>query len=73
MGGIPEPIPFSENGIANLMSVSKLIDQGFRIYMDSAVEHVMYVERENGNTRTFNRSKNGLFYHDPTDPSMVFM
>ena len=35
MGGIPEPMPFNEKGIVNLTSVNKLIDQGFRVRVDS--------------------------------------
>ena len=47
MGSMLDPMSFSKNGIANLMSASKLIYQGFRAHMDSAAEPVVRVEKKN--------------------------
>ena len=61
--GMPEPMPFNKQGLANFMSVSELCNQGFRVYMDTNVEPAMFVEsKRSGITRKFGRSKNGLFF-----------
>ena len=38
------PMPFTDSGIANLFSVARLIEAGFRIVMDSDVEDYFIVE-----------------------------
>ncbi len=57
-------VPFSENGIANLLSMAKLVDDGFRIYCDTYIEDAIYVDTPNNGMRKFIRSKNCLYFHD---------
>ena len=60
-------VPFSEEGIANLLSMAKLIDDGFRIFIDTDIEDAIFVYTPNGRVNKFIRSKNGLYYHDTTN------
>ena len=60
--GIPNPIPFNKDGKANLISISKLYDQGFRTYMDADIEPAMFIENKKcGIVSKFSTSKNELF------------
>ena len=36
------PVPFSENGIVNLVSMTVLIDQSLWVYFDSVVKNIFF-------------------------------
>ena len=42
MKGVSD-VPYSEQGITNLLSMAKLVDDGFRIYINTDVEDAIYV------------------------------
>ena len=66
-------VPFSEYGIANIVSMAKLIDDGFRVVMDTSESDSIQVFTKDGHILTFERSKNGLYYHDTCNRQMTFM
>ena len=47
MNGIRD-VPYSEEGIINLLSMAKLVDDGFWIYINTNVEDTIYVHTPNG-------------------------
>ena len=57
-------VPFSKEGIANLLSMAKLVDNGFRIYMDTNVDDAIYVYTLDKRVNKFIQSRNGLYFHD---------
>ena len=60
-------VPFSDEGIANLLSMEKLIDAGFRITMDTDKEDAINVYTKDNRIIKFTHSKNGLYFHDTED------
>ena len=54
-------VPFSEDGIANLLSMAKLVDAGFRVFIDTAIEDAILLYTKDGRVIKFNRSKNIIF------------
>ena len=66
-------VPFSNEGITNLLSMTKWIDSGFRIKMDTDIENAVDVYTNNNRIIKFTRSKNGLYFHDTEDRQMVFL
>ena len=57
-------VPFSKQGIGNLLSMVKLFDDGFRIYIDTDIKDAIHVHTPNGQVNKFIQSKNGLYFHD---------
>ena len=66
-------VPFSDEGIANLLSMAKLIDAGFRITMDTDKEDAINVYTKDNRIIKFTHSKNGLYFHDTEDRKMTFL
>ena len=66
-------VPFSDEGIANLSSMAKLIDAGFRITMDTDKEDAINVYTKDNRIIKFTHSKNGLYFHDTEDRKMTFL
>ena len=55
---------YHPEGIANILSLSRVKDAGYHIKYDSNIENAFIIERPNGDIRTFTQSDNGLFYMD---------
>ena len=53
-------VPYSGQGITNLLSISKLVDDGFRIYINTDVEDVIYVHTPDGQVKKFIQIMNKL-------------
>ena len=66
-------VPFTNDGIANLLSMAKLVDQGFRVYIDTDVEDAILVFKPDGRIIKFERSDNGLYYHDTKNRQVSLM
>ena len=66
-------VPYSNEGIANLLSMAKLVDKGFRVQMDTAIEDAIRVHTNDGRVIKFKRSNNGLYFHDTANRQMAFM
>ena len=58
------PVPFSKNGIVNLVSMAVLIDSGFRVFFDSVIEDAIFLFINNNRILKFERSENGLYFHN---------
>jgi hypothetical protein len=59
---------YNKAGIANILSLSKVEDK-YRITYDSAQEKQFIVHKDDGETRCFRKSANGLFYLDAKETS----
>ncbi|KAG7347353.1 reverse transcriptase RNA-dependent DNA polymerase [Nitzschia inconspicua] len=59
-----------DRSLANIISLAHLASV-CRVTMDSAVEKAFRVYRNDGSVLLFREYKNGLYYHDYTDPSFV--
>ncbi|KAG7373305.1 reverse transcriptase RNA-dependent DNA polymerase [Nitzschia inconspicua] len=59
-----------DRSLANIISLAHLASV-CRVTMDSAVEKAFRVYRNDGSILLFREYKNGLYYHDYTDPSFV--
>ena len=67
-------VPYSDEGIANLVSLGQLVKQGYRIVMDSAIDDAIQVYTPDGKRMLrFAQSKNGLYYHDTENRQVVMM
>ena len=63
-------VPHNDKGKTNILSMFDLVDLGFRVQMDTAVENKIFVEK-GGKVRVFKPSKNGLHHCDCEDEKMV--
>ena len=54
-------ICIATNGIANLISMGKLVEEGYRVTMDSDVENAINVYNEDGSYIKFVCVRNGLY------------
>ena len=66
-------MPFSDKGMANLLSMSKLIDDGNRILIDTSVDDDVRVFTKDDRNVVFKRSKNGSHCHDTENRQLNFM
>ncbi len=71
LGGVGD-VPFTEEGITNVLSMAKLVMQGFRIFIDTAIENAIFVYTPDGRIMKFVPSKNGLYFHDTSNWQMTF-
>jgi hypothetical protein len=55
---------FNPNGIANILSLSRVKQRGFRVTFDSENGNEFHVHKPNGTTRVFQQSNRGLYYMD---------
>ena len=65
-------MPFATEGIANLVGMDQLVKLGFKVVMNSEIENVIFVEK-NDIVRKFRPSENGLYFHDLWDSSMRYV
>jgi hypothetical protein len=52
------------DGIANILSLSRVKEQGYRVTYDSQGGNHFTVMKSDGSTCVFNESKHGLYFHD---------
>jgi hypothetical protein len=55
---------FNPNGIANILSLSRVKERGFRVTFDSSNGNEFHVHKPNGTARVFCESSLGLYYMD---------
>ena len=55
---------YNPNGIANILSLSRVKARGFRVTFDSNTGNEFHVHKTDGNKRVFQQSKRGLYYMD---------
>jgi hypothetical protein len=66
VGGLPGygEVWFNPNGIANIVSLSRVKERGFRVTFDSTNGNELYVHKPNGTARVLRESSHGLYYMD---------
>ena len=65
-------ISFSKDSITNLVSMAKLINSGYRIFVNTVVENTIFVFCKNGRIMKFKRSKNDLYFHNTKNRQISF-
>jgi hypothetical protein len=55
---------YNPNGIANILSLSRVKQRGFRVTFDSGNTNEFHVHKSNGTKRVFKQSSRGLYYAD---------
>jgi hypothetical protein len=55
---------YNPNGIANILSLARVREKGYRITFDSSNDNVFAIEKPDGTIRTFHESTRGLYYLD---------
>ena len=55
---------YNPNGIANILSLSRVRERGYRVTYDSDNGNRFLVHKDNGTARVFEQSARGLFYMD---------
>ena len=58
---------FHPNGIANILSLARVKEQGYRVTYDSIAGNRFVIHKSDGTTRIFNESTRGLYYLDVKD------
>ncbi len=58
---------FHDNGIANILSLSRVKEHGYHVTYDSNVGNRFIVKKQGGGTRVFEESGRGLYYLDTVD------
>ena len=59
---------YHPNGIANILSLSRVKEHGYRVTYDSEGGNKFTVDKLDGTSRVFNESERGLFFLDASDP-----
>ena len=65
-------MPFTTEGIANLVGMGQLVKLGFKVTMNSDVENVIFVQKIDIVCK-LRPSENGLYFHDLWDSSMRYV
>ena len=60
---------YHPDGIANILSLSRVKEQGYRVTYDSDGGNYFKVEKADGTSRTFRESKRGLYFLDTAGPT----
>jgi hypothetical protein len=55
---------YNPNGIANILSLSRVRERGYRVTFDSEKGNEFHVHKQDGTKRIFQQSKRGLYYLD---------
>ena len=55
---------YNPQGIANILSLARMKEHGYRVTFDSAKDNAFHLHKEDGTVRIFNQSKKGLYYID---------
>ena len=55
---------YNPNGIANILSLCRVKERGFRVAYDSNTGNAFHVHKPDGTKRVFQQSKRGLYYMD---------
>lgn len=58
---------YHPDGIANILSLSRVKEQGYRVTYDSDGGNRFMVEKSDGTVRVFNESERGLYYLDTSN------
>ena len=67
-------VPFTDSSITNLTSMAKLVDQGYGIFVNTDVEDAIKVRSpDHKRIIKFERSKNGLYFHDTGNRQVTFL
>jgi len=67
-------VPFTDNSITNLTSMAKLVDQGCSVYVNTDEEDAIKVKNPEGDRIIkFERSENGLYFHDTQNRQIIFL
>ena len=65
-------VPFSEDSIANLVSMAELINSGYRIFVDTAIEDTIFVFCKNKILK-FERSEKDLYFYNTENRQISFL
>ena len=55
---------YNPNGIANILSLAKAKERGFRVTFDSADDNAFHLHKPDGTMRIFKQSSKGLYFLD---------
>jgi Reverse transcriptase (RNA-dependent DNA polymerase)/Zinc knuckle len=64
---------YNPNGIANILSVSRVIDRGYKVTFDSQDRNEFVLEGPSGNKVIFQQSEQGLYYTDMATEGSIFV
>jgi hypothetical protein len=66
VGGLPGygEVWYNPNGIANILSLSRVKERGFHVTFNSANGNEFHVHKPSRNKRVFQQSSRGLYYMD---------
>lgn len=64
---------YNPDGVANILSVSRVIDRGYQVRYDSQVENRFLVVTPDGDEVAFKQSEQGLFYFDLVAGGSIFV
>ena len=58
------PVPFSENNIVNLVSMTVLINKNFRVFFHSTIKTLFFCSLTITELEKFEKSDNGLYFYN---------
>jgi hypothetical protein len=64
---------YHESGVANILSLSRVINSGYRVVYDSAGKNEFLLTKPDGNSVVFEQAAQGLFFVDVGTSGSVFM
>ena len=63
---------YNPKGIANILSLARVKEHGYRVTFDSSQGNEFHVHKPDGTCRVFKESMKGLYYMDTKDSSLVW-
>ena len=66
-------VSFSDHGVKNLLCMTKLVNQGFRIGMNTDIQRATKVFTPQSTMLTFERRVNGLYFHNFKNQQVVML